>query len=319
MNITILDGYTTNPGDLNWDGFATLGKLTVYDRTPEAFIIERAQASEILLTNKTRLTEETLMQLPKLKYIGVLATGYDVVNIKTAEQQHITVTNIPSYGTDSVAQHVFALLLELTNQVGLHNDSVKKGEWAASEDWCYSKSSLTELAGKTMGIIGFGRIGRRTAEIASAFGMKVKAYSPSKMHLQSESSISFCNLEELLSLSDIISLHCPLTKETRGLINRNSINLMKSTAFIINTSRGPLVVEKDLSDALIDGRIAGAALDVLTDEPPSKHSALVSVRNCILTPHIAWASKEARLRLVNQAVENLRAFIEGKPINEVYR
>jgi len=319
MNIVVLDGYTLHPGDLDWGGLRALGaSFAAYDRTPVEAILERARDAEIVLTNKTPLRAETLERLPKLKYIGVLATGYDCVDVRAAAARSVVVTNVPSYGTDSVAQFVIALVLELAHRVGLHSDSVHRGEWSACPDFSYWRTPLVELAGKTFGVVGLGRIGRRTAELAAAFGMRVKAYSPRASSASvAGTRIELCSLDELLRDADFVSLHCPLTDETRGLMNRERLALMKPTAYLVNTARGPLVVEKDLADALRAGRLAGAALDVLAKEPPDASSPLIGLANCILTPHIAWASFEARSRLLAQAIENVRAFLAGAPIHVV--
>lgn len=311
-----MDGYTLNPGDLDWSGLEALGEVTVYDRTPAHLIIERSLGADVLLTNKTPLREETLTKLPGLRYIGVLATGYDVVDVKAADALGVTVTNVPNYGTASVAQFVFALVLELANRVGLHNDSVHRGEWSASPDWCYWRSPLTELAGKTLGIVGFGRIGMRTAEIGAAFGMKVKAYTPRVPKDAIGVPVQFSSLEDVLRSSDVVSLHCPLTEETREMINKETLGIMKRTAFLVNTSRGALIREADLADALREGTLAGAALDVLSKEPPDS-SPLLGLPNCIITPHIAWASQEARRRLLDQAVDNVKRYLDGQPVNVV--
>lgn len=317
MKITVLDGHTLNPGDLGWEALHQLGEVVIYDRTPKELILERAQGAEIILTNKTPLPEDILTKLPKLRYIGILATGYDIVDVKAAGQLNIIVTNIPTYGTDSVAQYVFALLLEWSNHVGLHSRSVKRGDWGRSQDFCYWQKPLTELAGKTIGIIGRGRIGLRTAQIANAFGMKVKVYSRRMEPDPSNEYLELCGLNELLESSDIVSLHCPLTPDTLGTINRETLDRMKPSALLINTSRGKLIVEQDLADALNEGRLAGAALDVLTVEPPGADSPLINASNCIITPHIAWASKEARTRLLQTAINNIQAFLNGSVINVV--
>lgn len=313
MKIVVLDGYTLNPGDLSWKELEKIGTLTVCDRIEKepVKIIDAIGDSEIIFTNKTILTKEILGKVPNVKYIGVLATGYNVVNIAAANELGITVTNVPDYSTNAVAQLTFALLLELTNQVGVHNSAVKNGEWSNSKDFCFWKTPLIELSGKTMGIIGFGRIGRATSKIAQAFGMKVLIYSNKKYpELESE---NFKNsiFEELISQSDIISLHCPLTERTDGIINKNSINKMKDGVFIINTARGQLIVEEDLKNALNSGKVAGAAIDVVSEEPIITSNALLNAKNCIITPHIAWAPKEARERLMRIAISNLEAFLNG--------
>ncbi|WP_028551248.1 D-2-hydroxyacid dehydrogenase [Paenibacillus sp. UNC451MF] len=319
MNIVVLDGYSLNPGDLSWDELLKLGDVTIFDRTPENKILERSQGAHLLLSNKTPLCATTLQQLPDLRYIGVLATGYDVIDVKAAESQRVVVTNVPSYGTDSVAQFVFALLFEICHQVGMHAHSVQLGAWTTSPDWCYWKATLVELAGKTMGIIGAGRIGVQTARIANALGMNVIALTGRG---ETDRAVPFdgfqwVSKEELFRNSDVISLHCPLTPETEAIINKTHLGMMKSNAFLINTARGKLVNEMDLAHALNERRIAGAALDVLSMEPPSSDNPLLHASNCIITPHIAWATREARGRLLQTAVDNVRFFLEGKPQNVV--
>jgi glycerate dehydrogenase len=317
MKIVVLDGYTLNPGDLSWDGLEKFGDLTIYDHTPFDMTVERAKGAEIVFTNKTPLGEKELSQLEGLKYIGVLATGYNVVDIDAAKKRNIIVTNIPTYGTKSVAQMVFALLLEMTQHVQHHSDAVRNGEWSRCRDFCFWKYPLIELAGKTMGIIGFGRIGQAVADIAQAFGMKVLAYDVYKSDQSHRPDFKWAELDELLTESDVISLHCPLFPETEGIINANSLKKMKKSAFLINTSRGPLVVDEDLANALNNGDIAGAALDVLSVEPPKIDNPLLKAKNCIITPHIAWATKEARSRLMDIAVDNLEQYIKGNPVNVV--
>jgi len=319
MKITVLDGYALNPGDLSWEGFERFGDVIVCDRTPENRILERCAGRKVILTNKTPLTATTIEALPGLKYIGLLATGYNVVDVSTAAKKGIVVTNIPTYGTYSVAQMVFALLLELCHHVQYHSDSVKRGEWSSNKDWCYWRYPLIELSGKTMGIIGFGRIGRQVGKIADGMGMDVLAFDVKEEKEATENAgyIFTSDIDRLFRVSDVISLNCPLVPETEGIINVHTIGLMKPTAFVINASRGPLVNENDLADALNEGRIAGAGLDVLTMEPPGPHNPLLSAKNCLITPHIAWATKEARKRLMDIAVENLRAFISGSPVNTV--
>ncbi|PKL39965.1 MAG: glycerate dehydrogenase [Spirochaetae bacterium HGW-Spirochaetae-1] len=320
MKITILDGYTLNPGDLSWQGFADLGDLTVHDRTPPEEIIGRSLGSDILITNKTLLLRDTIAALPVLRYIGVLATGYNVVDIEAAAQRDIPVTNIPSYGTRSVAQMVFAHILELCHRVQRHSDSVHEGRWTSSTDFCYWEHPLIELSGKVMGIIGFGRIGAQVGAIAAAMGMSVLAYDND---LGTEPAIpgfrQARSLEEVFRESDIVSLHCPLTEHTRAMVNRDTLRLMKKSAFIINSSRGPLVADADLAEALNSGTIAGAGLDVLSTEPPEQDNPLLTAKNCLITPHIAWATFEARKRLMDIAVENLRSFLAGKAVNVVNR
>lgn len=318
MKIVILDGYTENPGDLSWEGIANLGELTVYDRTPAELVVERIADAEIIFSNKTVISEDILSQCPNIKFIGVLATGYNVIDIEAARRKSIIVSNIPAYGTDAVSQYTFALLLELCHHVGAHSDSVKRGEWASAKDFCYWNYPLIELVGKTLGIIGLGKIGRGTARIAQAFGMKVVAYNPRpipKEHIIGNTQQ--VDLEELFALSDVISLHCPLFPETMGMINKDTIHKMKDGVLIINNSRGPLIVEEDLRDALISGKVAGAAVDVVSTEPIQGDNPLLSAPNMIITPHIAWAPKEARQRLMDIAVDNLKAYLKGSPINVV--
>lgn len=314
MKIVVLDGYALNPGDLDWGPLRALGNLTVYDRTPPELVLERAEGAAALLTNKTPLPAAVLSRLPELRYIGVLATGYNVVDVAFAEKRGIVVTNVPDYSTYSVAQLAFALLLELCNQVQVHNAAVHAGEWTSSPDFCFAKTPLAELYGKTFGIIGFGAIGRQAARIAAAFGMRVVTVNRGKRYPEEPEYLA---LNELLAQSDVVSLHCPLTPETAGLINKETLRRMKPTALLINTSRGGLVVERDLADALNEGRIAGAGLDVLSVEPPPADNPLLSARNCIITPHIAWATREARVRLMTAAVDNLRAFQDGRRQNVV--
>ena len=316
MKIIILDGYTLNPGDISWAGFEALGDFTTYDRTPPDKIIERSENAEIILINKTIINKDILEQLPKLKYIGVLATGYNIVDVKAANERNIIVTNIPSYGTCSVAQMVFALLLELTQNVGHHSNSVRGGGWSESEDWCYWDKPLIELDGLTMGIIGFGRIGKATADIARAFGMKVIANDTEMTKLNSD-WVRMVEQDTIFRESDVVSLHCPLTSSNKHFVNSAKINLMKKNAFLINTSRGLLINEEDLAYALNNERIAGAALDVLSEEPPKEINPLLSAKNCIITPHIAWATKSARQRLMNIAVKNLISYLNGKPVNVI--
>jgi len=316
LKIIILDGYTLNPGDISWAGFETLGDFSMYDRTSPEKIIERSKNAEIILTNKTIINKETIEQLPKLKYIGVLATGYNIVDVKAANERNVIVTNIPSYGTSSVAQMVFALLLELTQNVGHHSHSVRSGGWSESEDWCYWDRPLIELDDLIMGIIGFGRIGKATAVIARAFGMKVIANDTGKTKSNSD-LVKLVDQEVIFSESDVVSLHCPLTSDNKHFINSEKINLMKRSAFLINTSRGLLINEEDLAHALNTERIAGAGLDVLSEEPPEDTNPLLSAKNCIITPHIAWATKSARQRLMDIAVRNLKSYLKGKPVNVI--
>ncbi|HNY40363.1 MAG TPA: D-2-hydroxyacid dehydrogenase [Bryobacteraceae bacterium] len=317
MNLVVLDGYCLNPGDLSWSAIESLANVTVHDRTPVSLIAERIAGAELVLTNKTPLRRDVLEQSKSLRYIGVLATGYNIVDVDAAKELGIAVTNIPTYGTDSVAQFAFALLLELCHHVGAHSDSVRQGGWSRSSDWSYAKSPLAELAGKTMGIIGFGRIGRQTAKIADALGMRVLASDEVETNPPAYEGFRFVSREELLATSDVVSLHCPLFPSTQGLIRAETIATMKPSAFLVNTSRGPLIVDQDLADALNAGRLAGAALDVLSVEPPAESNPLITASNCIVTPHIAWATREARARLMEMTADNLRAFLAGSPINRV--
>ena len=322
MKIVVLDGYTLNPGDLSWEGVSQFGDLTVYNRTVykpggEDLVVERAKDADVVLLNKTLLNREMISRLPNLKYVGVLATGYNIVDVEAARERGILVTNVPTYGTTAVAQMTFALLLELCHHVGDHNRAVQNGEWVENPDWSFWNYPLVELAGKTMGIIGYGRIGGEVGKIAQAFGMNVLAMaSRPKPDLETE-NLKFAPLEEILKKSDVISLHVPLFDSTKGMINRESLEKMKKNAMIINTSRGPLIVEEDLADALNRGRIAGAALDVVSSEPINPDNPLLKAENCIITPHIAWAPKESRKRLMDVAVENLKEYIAGNPINVV--
>lgn len=319
MKIVVLDGYTENPGDLSWSGLEKLGDLTVYDRTPADKVTERIGAAEAVYTNKTPITKETLNACPNVKFIGVLATGYNIVDVETAKAKGIPVCNIPTYGTDAVAQFAIALLLELCHHIGEHSDCVKKGDWTNSPDWCFWNHPLVELAGKTMGIIGFGRIGRKTGQIAQALGMKVIAYDSNRDPSAEIETCRYAELDELLGVSDVIALHCPLFPETQGIINKNTISKMKDGVMILNNSRGPLIVEEDLRDALNSGKVAGAAVDVVSTEPIRMDNPLLNAKNIIITPHISWAPKESRQRLMDIAVENLQKFLEGSPVNVVNR
>ncbi|MGN7721315.1 D-2-hydroxyacid dehydrogenase [Chitinophaga sp. 22620] len=316
MNITVLDGFTLNPGDLSWDALKALGNVKVFDRTPPEMVAERAKGANIVLTNKAIVSAETINMLPELQYIGVIATGYNVVDIRAATARNITVSNVPAYSTASVAQLTFALLLELCQGAGLHSASVHKGEWAGSGDFSYWKMPLTELHGKTLAIIGFGQIGQAVARIAMAFGMQVIA---SHKHPERDKmeGVTFKDQATCFREADVVSLHCPLNAENKGFVNAALLSAMKPSAFLINTSRGPLVNEPDLAQALNNGTIAGAGLDVLTAEPPPSDNPLLSAKNCVITPHIAWASKEARSRLMDKVVSNVKAFQEGKPVNIV--
>jgi glycerate dehydrogenase len=317
VKIVILEGHASNPGDLSYEPLKALGDVTIYDRTPKHKVIEYSKDAEILLINKTVLGKEELEKLPKLKYIGVLATGYNVVDLDAAKNLGIIVTNIPNYSTKSVAQMTFALLLELCNHVQEHSEAVKNGDWANSKDFCFWNHPLMELDGKTLGIIGFGSIGKKVSEIATALGMKVIANSRTITDETDRKNFKWVSLDELFREADVVSLHCPLFPETKGIINKENLSKMKSSAFLINTSRGPLIVEEDLAYALNNNIIAGAALDVLSAEPPAINNPLFTSQNCIITPHIAWATKEARQRLLNIAVENIKAFVKGEVVNVV--
>lgn len=322
MKIVVLDGYTLNPGDISWEGMIKLGLLTVYDRTAydrsgKELIVERAGDADAVFTNKTPLSKETLGRLTKLKFIGVLATGHNVVDVNAAKERGVIVTNIPAYGTASVAQTAISLLLELCQHVGAHSESVHKGEWTNNSDWCYWKHPLIELSSKNMGIIGYGRIGQATGRIAQALGMTVLAHSRSQNKSLESATMKYVELDTLFSKSDVISLHCPLAETTAGIINRESIARMKDGVLIINNSRGPLIIEQDLADALNNGKVAGAAVDVVSEEPIKADNPLLKAKNCIITPHISWAPKESRQRLMDIAVENLARFISGDPINVV--
>jgi glycerate dehydrogenase len=316
MKIVVLDGYTLNPGDLDWSGLQALGELKVYERTSRDEIISRAADAEILLGNKTVLTEDILEKLPALRYIGVLATGYDVVDIEAARRRNIAVTNVPGYGAASVAQMVFAHILNITNNVAGHSQDVAGGGWGRTDDYCYWLTPQVELAGKTMGIIGYGEIGRATAALAGAFKMEVLIHTRT-IPQSLPDHISHMECDELLRRADIVSLHCPLTKETRDLINANTLGLMKNSAILINCSRGPLVNESALAEALNSGTIKAAGLDVLSQEPLKDDTPLLRAKNCFITPHIAWATREARTRLLATAVANLDVFLQGKRKNRI--
>ena len=315
--IVVLDGHTLNPGDLSWDGIKALGETTIFEHTRPEQIFERAASAQIVITNKTPLRQETIDALPEMKYIGILATGYNVVDVAHAARRGIAVSNIPTYGTASVAQATFALLLELCHHVREHNDAVKGGEWSRSRDFCFWKYPLVELAGKTLGVVGFGRIGQNVADIAAAFGMQVIACGRNRDDQSARRNFRWAGLEQLLREADVVSLHCPLFADNQGMINRQSLALMKKTAFLINTARGPLIDDADLAAALNDGVIAGAALDVLSVEPPAPDNPLLSAKNCIVTPHIAWATREARSRLMDVATQNVRDWLAGRAGNLV--
>ena len=317
MKIVVLDGYTLNPGDISWEGMEAFGDLTVYDRTKAEDVAERIGDAEVVYTNKTPITKETLDACPNVKFIGVLATGYNIVDTAAAKEKGIPVSNIPTYGTAAVSQFAIGLLLELCHHIGEHSDAVKAGEWTSNPDWCFWKYPLVELDGKTMGIIGFGRIGQDTGKIAQALGMKVLAYdSFPKKELESE-TCHYVDLDTLLKESDVIALHCPLFPDTEGIINKDTIAKMKDGVMIINNSRGPLIVEQDLRDALDSGKVAGAAVDVVSTEPIQMDNPLIGAKNVIITPHISWAPKESRQRLMDIAVDNLKCYVDGKPQNVV--
>lgn len=317
MKIVVLDGYTLNPGDLSWDNLKAIGEVVIYDRTPSDKILERSKDAEILFTNKTPLKEEILNALPTLKYIGVLATGYNVVDIEAAKISGIVVTNVPSYSTFSVAQLTFALLLELCLHVQRHSDSVLSGKWASSVDFSFRDFPLIELAGKTIGIIGFGSIGQSVATIAASFGMNIISFSRTKTDQTQHTNFKWVTIDELFENADVVSVHCPLVPETKGLVNIGYLKKMKKSAFLLNTSRGPVVIEEDLAFALNNDLIAGAGVDVLSLEPPPSDNPLLKAKNCIITPHIAWATKEARIRLMDIAVNNLKHFLGNTPVNVV--
>ncbi|MFA6930763.1 MAG: D-2-hydroxyacid dehydrogenase [Lentisphaeria bacterium] len=312
--ITVLDAYTLNPGDLSWDALQKLGDCHIYDRSSDAEVLLRAQEAEILLINKIRMNRKLLQQLPKLKYIGVLATGYNVVDISAAQELGIVVTNIPSYGTLSVAQMVFAHLLNLTQKVAHHAQAVQSGRWGSCPDFCFWDSPLIELHGLTLGIIGCGRIGRETAKIGRAFGMKTVGYD---QYSVDDPEIRMLDMEEVFRVSDVLSLHCPLTNSNQQMVNYERLSMMKKSAFLINTSRGPLIDEEALAAALNEGRLAGAGLDVLGIEPPGNDNPLLNAKNCFVTPHISWATRSARSRLLDTAVANVQSFLRGQPANQV--
>src|SRR5665647_2255567 len=317
MKIVILDGYTLNPGDLSWDELKKSGDVVIYDRTPADKVAERAAGAEVVFTNKTPINEDALNQLPGLKFIGVLATGYNIINTEVAKAKGIIVANVPGYGTASVVQLTFALLLELCLHVQRHSDAVREGKWTRSADFCFWDYPLMELAGKTLGIIGFGNIGQQVGDVATAFGMKIIGNSRHRTDQSHRPNFKWAEVSELLQQSDVVSIHCPLFPETKGLINKESLKQMKSSAFLLNTSRGPIIVDEDLADALNNDVIAGAGIDVLSVEPPQKDNLLFKAKNCIITPHIAWATKEARSRLIDFTVNNLSAFVQGNPVNVV--
>jgi glycerate dehydrogenase len=317
MRIVALDGYTLNPGDLSWEPIRELGEFETYDRTPADQIVERARGASVALTNKVPFDARTIEALPDLKLIAVTATGYNIVDTAAAKARGVLVCNVPEYGTPNVAQHVFSLLLELATRTGHHARTVREGRWSASPDWCYWDFPLVELSGLTLGIVGYGRIGHAVGHIARAFGMRVMVNRRNPRVI--EEGVAFVDRDTLARESDVISLHCPLTPDNAKMINAGFLAKMKPTAFLINTARGGLVDEADLANALNEGRIAGAGLDVLTAEPPKADNPLLAAKNCIITPHIAWASRPARKRLIGVTAQNIRAFFDGSPTNVVNR
>ncbi len=317
LKIVILDAFALNPGDLSWDWLKNLGECDIYDRTPADQILERCKGADIVITNKTPLTKETLSKLSNLKYIALESTGYNVVDCEYAKSMGVPVSNIPSYSTNAVAQLTFSLILEITNAVGIHSESVRNGDWANCPDFCYWKTPLTELCGKTLGIVGFGQIGQAVADIAEAFKMNIVAVSGHETDQSHRKNFSWVNMDTLAKTSDIISFHCPLTEKTTGLVNEEFISKCKDGAIIINTSRGPVVDDQALADALNSGKLRGAGLDVLTVEPPKADNPLLSAKNCFITPHIAWAGSETRERLMSILEENVKAYLNGNPQNVV--
>jgi len=322
MKIVVLDGYTLNPGDISWEGLKKIGDLTVYNRTEydengKMLIIERVGDAEVVFTNKTPLSRESMDKMPNLKFIGVLATGYNVVDIEAAKEKGIVVTNIPTYGTNSVGQMAIALLLEMCHHVGAHSESVKAGEWENNVDWCYWNYPLIELSGKTMGVIGYGRIGQSTGRIAQALGMNVVAFDSYQNKALECETMKYVDLDTLFTNSDVITLHCPLFESTNGIINKDTIAKMKDGVMIINNSRGPLIIEEDLAEALNSGKVGGAAVDVVSSEPINADNPLLQAKNCIITPHISWAPVESRQRLMDIAVDNLVKFLSAEPVNVV--
>ena len=316
MRIVVLDGHTLNPGDLSWNALETLGEYTVHERTAPGQVMDRVHGHQAVLTNKVALPAALLEKLPGLQYIGLMSTGTDVIDLEAAGKRGIVVTNVPDYSTPSVAQLTFALLLELCTQAGPHSEGVRAGKWSRSKDFCYADSPLIELEGLTLGLVGFGRIGRRVASIGRAFGMKVIVCTR-RRPVRDEEAIGFVDLEMLFRQSDVVSLHCPLTPATRGLVDAERLACMKSSAFLVNTARGPLVDEAALAEALNDGKIAGAALDVLSSEPPPANNPLLNARNCLITPHLGWATTAARRRLMEMVVSNLQGFLAGQARNVV--
>lgn len=322
MKIVVLDGYTENPGDLTWSGLESFGELTVYDRTPlddNDEIVRRIGDAEVVYTNKTPLRREAFARCPSMRFVGVLATGYNVVDIAAADDYDVTVCNIPAYGTDAVAQFAIAMLMDICHGVAHHSQAVHEGRWESCPDFCFWDTPQIELSGKTMGVIGFGRIGRAVARIAAAMGMHILAYNDGRETEEGRKIAEYVTLDELLARSDVITLHCPLTPSTQGIINRDTIARMKDGVIILNNGRGPLIVEEDLAQALKDGKVFAAGLDVVSVEPIRGDNPLLKAPNCLITPHISWAAKEARARLMNIAEDNLRAFVKGEPINVVSR
>ena len=318
MKIVVLDGYCENPGDLSWAPLEQFGEVVVYDRTPDTkeAVVERLQDADILVGNKNNITAEIMDACPKLKYIAVQATGYNVIDVAAAKERGIPVSNVPTYGTMAVAQHTMALLLEITNLVGHHNDRVHAGRWAEGPDWCFWDSPLMELDGKTLGVIGFGKIGQQTAKMAKAFGMNILA-TGSRPNDEGRAIGEYVEMDELLAKSDVITLHCPLFPNIKGIICKENIDKMKDGVIILNSSRGPLVVEQDLADALRSGKVKAAAVDVVSAEPMTNDNPLLTAPNCIITPHIAWAPREARQRIMDTTAKNIEAFLNGSPINVV--
>ncbi|MCF1715077.1 D-2-hydroxyacid dehydrogenase [Flavihumibacter sp. RY-1] len=317
MKIVVLDGYTLNPGDLSWKGLEAQGTLIVYDRTAPDQVVERAKEATIVLTNKTALTADQLAELPELKFISVLATGFNIIDIEATKQLGITVSNVPGYSSYSVVQLCFALLFELTHRVQQHSDAVHQGQWVNAPDFSFWQQPLVELAGKKMGLIGLGDIGQKMTDMALALGMEVLAHSRTRKGRLESQRFKWVELDELFREADVVSLHCPLTPQTKDIINAARLRQMKQTSYLLNTARGPLIVEADLAQALNEGWIAGAGLDVLSVEPPSADNPLLTAKNCLITPHIAWASVEARTRLLEETIANVKAFIAGKPRNVI--
>lgn len=315
--IAVLDGHTLNPGDLTWADLEQLGSVSIYERSRSHQVVPRARDAEIILTNKVPIRKDQMQQLPELRYVGVTATGYNIVDIEYARRRGIVVTNVPVYGTQSVAQFTFSLILALCHRPEAHSDAVRAGAWSRSPDFSFTSFPQVELSGKHLGIVGYGRIGRQVAKIALAFGMRVSVFSRTVKRCESAQGIEWSDLETLFETADVLTLHCPLTKETAGMVNKDSIGRMKRSAFLINTARGGLVIQSDLADALNEGRIRGAALDVLETEPPDEDNPLLSAKNALITPHLAWATREARARLMATAVENVRRYLSGDPVNVI--